>query len=875
MQIVPVDVMLMDSAADDRYRRAHALVHELVELADADRARRLDEACAEDNALRCEVEWLLASIASTAEDEVVSDEFERIIEAQAKAAFATPRIESVATARYRLIERVGEGGMGQVWLAEREQGDVRQRVALKMLRAAGADKESSVARFLEEGRILGALNHPNIAHLVEAGHDAEGAPFLAMEFVAGEPIDRWCKSRALGLRDRVGLFVKVCAALEYAHANLVIHRDLKPANILVDFNGEPKVLDFGIARLADADAKGTRAVTATQSMTMGYASPEQIEGRRLGTASDIYSLGVVLYELLVGVRPFDHLATDHARSNAIVSGEVLAPSKNPGGPIGRGRHPASPRRIPADIDAVVMKSLRREPNQRYASVADFADDLRAFLESRPVQARRGQLGYRWRRFTWRNRWLIAASLFVVSLASAFTWKTVLAEREARVQAAVSDRVAEFLVSVFEASDSNVNQSLSHGLSAREVLDSGAARIDKELADQPRIRARLLEAVGNAYRHMNANAKGVAMLRAAADIHLDPAINQPLDAARCLEALANAMANGEFPASEAESAARESLALAERHTAPGSQSVANAWMVLSLALNRSGNLAAAEQAAYTTYAMNERLLDDPANRFDAALGNLCIILSARGKLTDAEPFCLRSHERRIAGGRQVVLAMSSSRLAQLRAAQGDFEQALAFAAGGLTLTRELKGEHSQFGTVFMLREAAILDDAGRHEEAQAMLEQALTDSKALDGEDSGEYLMARAQLARHQAQVGETASSIVALRKLVPEITKRFGADDPRSLGARTDLALALLDSGVGNGEVRRMLDESLAQWDRKDDPDAPAPMRTRSALAQWLIMNGDRDQALALLDRIQSVQSRADRSVKARAGILRAQLDGR
>ena len=262
--------------------------------------------------------------------------------------------------------------------------------------------------------------------------------------------------------------------------------------------------------------------------------------------------------------------------------------------ITHARQPASTSRIPADLDAIVMKALRREPSQRYASVAELADDLRAFLASRPVQAMRGRTGYRMRRFAWRNRWALGVTVLVLALASAFTWRTVLAEREARAQAAISDRVAEFLVSVFAASDSNVNPSLTHALTARGVLDAGAARIDGELGDQPRIRARLYEAIGNA--------KGVAMLRKAADINLDPAIGQPLDASRCLEAMANAMANGQFPASDAERAARESLELAMKLTAPGSQEVANAWMVLSLALNRSGNLVAAEQAALTTLAM---------------------------------------------------------------------------------------------------------------------------------------------------------------------------------------------------------------------------------------------------------------------------------
>lgn len=861
----------MSTIDADRYRRAQALVHELLQRPGQDPVTFLDSTCVGDVELRREVECLLASIETSHGDESNTELLGRNIDEIAHAAFGDVRIAPTVAAHYRLIKCIGEGGMGQVWLAEREQGVVRQRVALKMLRGAGLGGEAALARFLEEGRILGALNHRNIAHLVEAGQGGDGVPFLAMEFVDGQSVDRWCESHALGLRARIELFLKVCAAVEYAHAQLVIHRDLKPANILVDDVGEPKLLDFGIARLVDSDAERGNSVTATRAMTLAYASPEQIEGRRLGTASDIYSLGVVLYQLLTGVRPFDHLETDHARSNAIVSGDVSAPSEV------AGRRTASagrsvPKRIPVDVDAVVLKALRREPSQRYASVAEFADDLRAFLASRPVLARRGQFGYVVRRFGWRNRWLIAGSSLMLVLASTFTWRTVVAEHEAREQAAISNRVSEFLVSVFAASDSDVNRSLTHELTAREVLDAGAARIDTELADQPRIRARLLEAVGNAYRHMNANAKGVSLLREAADIYLDPSIDQPLDGGRVLEAMANAMANGQFPARDAEVAARHSLALAERLTAPGSQSIANAWMVLSLALNRAGNLRAAEHAARTTYAMNERLPKDENNRFDAATGNLCIILTNRGLLAEAAAFCNKSYDARRARGRELILAMAASRLSQLHAAQGDYPKALALSAEALQLTNELKGDVSPFGTVFTSRRAAVLDAAGQHAEAQVLFKKALADAIMLDGPESGEVLDARLQLARHQSLVGDSSDAIEALRDIVPQVAARYGDDDPRALVAKTVFAQALLDSGVADAFSRQLIDDALLGWNVTDDPDAVQPSYTRLALAQWWVINGDKEAAMALLDQIDGAESRADHVVRSAAAAWRAGL---
>lgn len=306
------------SSEDQRYAQAQAIAHETLELPREEREARLDALCDGDGALRREVEWLIEA----AEDAAHEDDLGERVADIAGRLTAELRIDANAPGSYRLIERLGEGGMGVVWLAERSAGGALQRVALKRLRAGAVAQQQ---RFHEEQRILATLNHPNIAHLVDAGSDAGGEPFLAMEYVEGERIDHWCEAHGLDLRARIALFLKVCAAVSYAHERLVIHRDLKPANILVDARGEPKLLDFGIARLLDGDT--ATATVATRAMTLAYASPEQIEGAPLGTATDVYSLGVVLYELVAGVRPFDHIDSDHARSNAIVSGEITPPSQ--------------------------------------------------------------------------------------------------------------------------------------------------------------------------------------------------------------------------------------------------------------------------------------------------------------------------------------------------------------------------------------------------------------------------------------------------------------------------------------------------------------------------------------------------------------------
>ncbi|MEP6511120.1 MAG: tetratricopeptide repeat protein, partial [Dokdonella sp.] len=609
--------------------------------------------------------------------------------------------------------------------------------------------------------------------------------------------------------------------------------------------------------------------------TLAYASPEQIEGSALGTATDIYSLGIVLYELVAGVRPFDHIGSDHARSNAIVSGDITPPSRNmhrtPDATQATQRLLRGPMRgIPADIDAIVLKALRREPAQRYASVGEFADDLRRHLAAQPVLARRGDRAYGAQRFIWRNRWPLAAAVVLAALVSGFTWRTLLAEHEARVQAATSDRVAEFLVSVFAASDSNLSRGALHNLTAREVLDAGTARIEKELHDQPRIRARLLEAVGNAYRHMNATTKAAKLMREATDLNLLPSVDQPLAAARCLEALANIMANGEFPASDAERAARESLELSERLTAPGSQPIANAWMVLSLALNRAVQFAGAQVAAEKSLQMNQRLPSGEDNRLSSALHNLCIITFNRGDTLASKQYC----EKALAGrdNESIGQSMTLSRYALVLDRSGDYAGASDAIEHALRITRAIEGEHSEFGAVYLLRQAHIFDDAGRYDAALPLLQSALADEEHLNGKDSGESLNVLLEIARRYLLIGEADSALPLLRTIVELRSQRYDAHDPRVLHAKTMLAMALLELGHADDEARTLLDQAGVGWATKDDPGAIDAPYTSLALAQWFVMNGDFVQAEPLLARIESADATGDVWVRAGAGVLRASI---
>ena len=533
--------MRIDAEAT-RYRRARELALRALDLPEVERPAFLERSCRNDMQLHQEALWLLQAAEDEGADELpVKLDLARLVREGSDS--APPRVEAPLPRDYRLLRRIGEGGMGVVYLAQRTDGGMQQQVALKLLRLDSDGDPAIARRFAEERRILGGLVHRNIARLIDAGFTTEGRPFLAMELVDGERIDAWCERQSLSLKERIELFLKVCDAVDYAHQQLVIHRDLKPANILVGADGEPKLLDFGIARLL-VDESGidrTRTDSGVRALTLAYASPEQIEGGALGTATDVYSLGIVLYQLITGARPFDHLPSAHLLSNAIVSGEITPPSRLTANPPRQARTSAaadqSPapdgdrsadgtgrwqsrrvrrqRRIPRDVDAIVLKALRRAPDQRYASVAMLAADLRRFLNSRPVRARRGHWPYRLRRFAWRWRWALGVALTFVVLLVGFSLDREAQLQRTQVERDRAEALVDFMNDLFENADSL--RSRGNEVTVREMLDRGAhellARDDLERS----LRRSMLLAMGRAYNGLGLGQQAVPLLESALDL----------------------------------------------------------------------------------------------------------------------------------------------------------------------------------------------------------------------------------------------------------------------------------------------------------------------------------------------------------------------
>jgi serine/threonine protein kinase/Tfp pilus assembly protein PilF len=403
---------------------------------------------------------------------------------------------------YTLLRVLGEGGMGQVWLAARADGLYQREVALKLLRAEAA-AHGLRARFGRERRILAQLSHPNIARLFDAGVDAEGRPYLALEYVEGETLIDATQRRALDLRARLALFLQVCDAVAYAHAHLVVHRDLKPSNILVTREGTVRLLDFGIAKLLDPEAAtGETELTRLggRAYTLHYAAPEQIRGEAISTQTDVYALGVVLYELLTGRRPYRLKRGSAAEvEEAILALEPRRPSQalrrredhtgDTGGDLQARADVRLARALGGDLDTIVLKALQKRPEQRYASVEAFAKDVQRHLAGRPISARADSLLYRSYKFLRRNAWGVSLAAGVLALllfaAAALFWQGQRALAEAQRAQAMQD----FMLGLFERTDPNVAQ--RGDLSVAELLRDGARRAQGELQAQPAVQRELV------------------------------------------------------------------------------------------------------------------------------------------------------------------------------------------------------------------------------------------------------------------------------------------------------------------------------------------------------------------------------------------------
>ncbi len=501
-----------------RRQRALAIFGDIAELADEARQRQLDALCGDDAELHAQVQALLDADAGTAEP--FSGNASAWGEALARDGLDASGDAMIGRSigAWKIVGTIGHGGMGAVYAVERGDGAYTQQTALKLIRAS-ADTPAARERFLRERQILAGLQHPNIATLLDGGFSAEGEPYFVMERIDGVPIDRWCDARKLGLRERIVLFLQVIDAVRYAHRNLVVHRDLKPSNLLVDGDGRVKLLDFGIAKQLEG---GEVTATHDRALTFEYASPEQLHDAPITTATDLWQLGVILHRLLSGAHPFG-LTRDTPVASQLQQlerePEPLTRAATPEQAAQRGgMSPASlSRALRGSLADIVQACLRRDPEQRYASADALGNDLKAWLDDRPIAAvplSRGERGALWLK---RNR-LLAAPIAAVTLALlAGTGVALWQAREAREQARIAQRESEsarttlsFLTDTLTAAAPD--QAMSTEVSVRQLLDEARSQLGQKSLE-PRVRQSVQRSLGRLYNALGDSESAVALYAA--------------------------------------------------------------------------------------------------------------------------------------------------------------------------------------------------------------------------------------------------------------------------------------------------------------------------------------------------------------------------
>ncbi len=747
----------------DHRSRIEALFEAALERAPEERSAYLDEVCP-DADVRSEVSAMLGAHERT----------HGLFEAEpAWRALGGPA-PGKRIGAYRLVRELGRGGMGTVYLAERDDGQFQRRVAIKFL-SAGPTTAELVERFLAERQILAALDHPRVARLLDGGVTGEGWPYYVMEYVEGEPLDAYARRKGLSPEDRLRLFCEVAHAVHYAHQNLVVHRDLKPSNILVTDDGQVKLLDFGIAKLLDPQALPQGAPltqTGLRLMTPDYASPEQVRGGVITTATDVYGLGVVLYELLAGRRPFDLAGRSLPQIEWIVC-EVPPPALSAAAPA------PLRRRLRGDLDRILGLALRKEPERRYPSAEQFAEDIERFLAGEPIQARADSAGYRARKFVGRNRVPVTlVTLLVCSLAGYGITLQVQNRRisaalaEAQVGAEKAAELNDFLLALFEprGTDPAVDSLVIGTMVGR------AEERAEQVVRNPAAATTARTAVGRVFRHLGRYHEAVAQLEQAlarareayGEGHLQVADVQWVladayqmagrrdEAERELRSALTTMRSqlgGEHPRvayvlsrlavsqrergrlEEAESFARDALRIRRRALRPDDPDVTSSLMILGSILRRADKHLQAEPLYREALERKRRdFVGDHAD-IAIAMNNLALLLGDMERYTEAEPLlreALAMHGRVLGEGHPNV-ATGMTNLGQVLTRMGRLEEAETMIRGALERRRKALGEDHPNVGVDLHNLGVVLRASGRSGEARTALGQALDLRRRLLGE----------------------------------------------------------------------------------------------------------------------------------------------
>jgi serine/threonine-protein kinase len=850
----------MSKLTPTEWSRFEQVLDHALELPPDDRASFIDRTCGPDDLLRREARALVEAA------ERAGDFLERPVdacaagllreiaeEAEEEAGVDATERGSAAGGRlgpYRLVRELGRGGMGAVYLAERDDQQYDRRVAVKVL-PAGLLNRSLRTRFLLERRILASLEHPNIARLYDAGVGEDGTPYFVMEFVEGRRIDVHCDQSRLPIRARLALLDQVCDAVQFAHRNLVVHRDLKPANILVSNDGSVKLLDFGIAKLLRTEADAGVTLTGgggLQAFTPEYASPEQLRGEPISTSTDVYALGVLLFELLAGCWPYPL----RDRSVPLVERAVLEQDpERPSAAIVRSSEKGGPetsvserrsttlaalrRQLRGDLDNIVLTALRKEPRHRYASVQHFRDDLHRYLASQPVHARSATWGYRAGKFVRRHRAGVAAGALVAASLVAGMAGTVWQARTASREARRADQVRQFVVNLFEVADPD--RSKGDSITARALLDRGAARLDTELAAEPELRAEMLAVLGGIYEKLGLYDRARPVLEEALAVREARLGSHHLVVAQSAAALASVLyEQGEYQ--RAEELTRKGLAARRERLGLEDTLVAASMTDLAAILSAQGK----EEDAESLYRAGLEIdrMHGAQERVGTDLHNLSATLSRRGKYEEAlalgeEALTLR---RRLRGDEHTEVAVSLVNLAGILRAVGEYDRAEKLLRESLGMRRRLLGDDHPHVAVTLNNLGLLLQSLGRLEEAERHLREGLAIRRAAFGDDNPDVAASLNNIGVLLYARGDFPDAADHFQRALEIWRPALGETHPNTIHALNNLGATRRDQGDIE-KAEPLLREALALRRKALGDEHPDVAASYNNLAELLARKGE------------------------------------
>ncbi|MGH7505971.1 MAG: tetratricopeptide repeat protein [Longimicrobiales bacterium] len=789
-----------------RWQRLRSLLNDVLERSPAEGAAFLDDACAGDDALRAEIDALLAAHDATGS---IDDVHAALWPSDTPA--AGRRIGA-----YRTVRLVGAGGMGAVFLAERDDDTFDQRVAIKVLHG-GVESEEVRRRFLEERRILARLEHPGIARLFDGGITVDGRPYFVMEYVEGENIVEYCRARRLDVRRRLEIFAHVCVAVDYAHRSLVVHRDLKPSNILVTEDGSVKLLDFGIAKLivpGDADAAPLTR-TGRLWLTPEYASPEQIRGEPITTAADVYALGVVLFELLAGRRPYELSNATATEVERIICelepsrpSRIAAETKSDDSIQFNVAQGQRYRRLTGDLDTIVLRALSKEPARRYAGAARLAEDVERHLAGLPIGARAPTFAYRAGKFVRRHRVALAAAsvlaLSVLAGTAGTAWQATRASQQARVaeverdrarlEADKADQVSAFLVDLFQLADPA--EARGEDITARELLDRGAARIRDELKQEPAVQAMLMDVIAKVYANLGMYDEGSALANESLTLRRARLGDTHLDVAASLTTVASLLEHqGRYD--EAEPPFRQALEIRRTRLTEPHEDIATSLNNLGVLLHRRGNLAGAEEHHRAALEMRRLIRGDADPDVGDNLANLAAVVKARGRYEEADTLyrqALAIH-RSVLGDDHPTVANDLNNLAVLLVARGDAQGAAPLLREAIDIRRKVLGPEHPNVAASLNNLAAVLERLGDLAGADSLYRQSLALKRAELGNEHPRVATSLNNLALLLQKKGELQPAESMLVESLEIRRRAYGEKHPAVASARLNLGVLLRDRG--------------------------------------------------------------------------------